>query len=173
MQYVHLDISYTGLTLIQLVLISRFIIYHKSQNISFQCMSTSKETLCQCELLQQNYPAKYCPEQPIECFLTGHLSNQSGTKPNLVAKILATKFGVFFVIHVMFSKYVQYESNDNVIKNYGAVIPHDWDTCFEKIRRATNRGSFLRKLTSKGGTNYFFKIWAPVSLSKCLTPLDV
>ena len=29
---------------------------------------------------------------------------QSGTKPNLVAKILATKFGVFFVIHVMFSK---------------------------------------------------------------------
>ena len=29
---------------------------------------------------------------------------QSGTKPNLVAKILATNFGVFFVIYVMFSK---------------------------------------------------------------------
>ena len=29
-------------------------------------------------------------------------NNQSGTKPNLVAKILATKFGGFFVIHVMF-----------------------------------------------------------------------
>ena len=27
---------------------------------------------------------------------------QSGTNPNLVAKILATKFGGFFVIHVMF-----------------------------------------------------------------------
>ena len=30
--------------------------------------------------------------------------HQSGTKPNLVAKILATNFGVFFVIYVMFSK---------------------------------------------------------------------
>ena len=29
---------------------------------------------------------------------------QSGTKPNLVAKILATNFGVFLVIYVMFSK---------------------------------------------------------------------
>ena len=29
-------------------------------------------------------------------------SNQSGTKPILVAKILATNFGVFFVIYVMF-----------------------------------------------------------------------
>ena len=35
------------------------------------------------------------------------------TKPNLVAKILATKFGVFFVIYC-FKKYVQYESDDNV-----------------------------------------------------------
>ena len=35
------------------------------------------------------------------CSLWRH-SNQSGTKPNLVAKILATKFGVFFVIYVMF-----------------------------------------------------------------------
>ena len=29
---------------------------------------------------------------------------QSGTEPNLVAKILATNFGFFFVILVMFSK---------------------------------------------------------------------
>ena len=29
---------------------------------------------------------------------------QSGTKPNLVAKILATRFGVLFVIYIMFSK---------------------------------------------------------------------
>ena len=34
----------------------------------------------------------------------GSPSIQSGTKPNLVAKILATNFGVFFVIYVMFSK---------------------------------------------------------------------
>ena len=27
-------------------------------------------------------------------------NNQSGIKPNLVAKILATNFGVFFVIHM-------------------------------------------------------------------------
>ena len=31
-------------------------------------------------------------------------NEQSGTKPNLVAKILATNFGVFVVIYVMFSK---------------------------------------------------------------------
>ena len=58
----------------------------------------------------------------------------AGTKPNLVAKILPTKFGVFFVICIMFyKKYVQYESNDNVIKYYGLVIPHDWDVSFEKF----------------------------------------
>ena len=59
---------------------------------------------------------------------------QSGTKPNLVAKILSTKFGVFFVI--MFSKilkYDWYESNDNAIKYYGSVIPHDWEVSFEKF----------------------------------------
>ena len=32
------------------------------------------------------------------------LNKQSGTKTNLVAKILATNFSVFFVINVMFSK---------------------------------------------------------------------
>ena len=32
------------------------------------------------------------------------IHNQSGTKPNMVAKILATNFGVFLVIYVMFSK---------------------------------------------------------------------
>ena len=30
--------------------------------------------------------------------------NQSGTKPNLVEKILATNFGVFYVIYVIFKK---------------------------------------------------------------------
>ena len=43
--------------------------------------------------------------------------------------------------------------NDNVIKYYGSMIPHDWDVSFEKNWRATNCGSFLRKLTSKAGTN--------------------
>ena len=32
------------------------------------------------------------------------MGQQSGTKPNLVSKILATKFGGFFAMHVMFSK---------------------------------------------------------------------
>ena len=32
-----------------------------------------------------------------------------------------------------FRKYVQYESNDNVIKYYDSVIPHDWDVSFEKL----------------------------------------
>ena len=43
--------------------------------------------------------------------------NQSGTKPNLVlvAKNLATNFGIFFVIYVMFSNYVQYQSYYDVM----------------------------------------------------------
>ena len=63
--------------------------------------------------------------------------------------------------------------NDNVIKYYGSMIPHDWDVSFEKNWRATNCGSFLRKLTSKAGTNKFFKVWASMSSVKCHTPLDV
>ena len=61
-------------------------------------------------------------------------TTQSGTKPNLVAKILATKFGVFFVIYNVFQKiYVHYEFDDNVIKYHGSVIPHDWDVNFQKF----------------------------------------
>ena len=48
---------------------------------------------------------------------------QSGTKPNLVAKILHTNFGVFFVIYVMFLKYVQCMSNDNAMEYCGWGIP--------------------------------------------------
>ena len=33
---------------------------------------------------------------------------QSGTKPNLVAKIVATKFGSFLLYILCFEKYVQY-----------------------------------------------------------------
>ena len=33
----------------------------------------------------------------------------------------------------MFKKNVQYESNNNVIKYYGSVIPHDWDVSFENF----------------------------------------
>ena len=49
-----------------------------------------------------------------------------------------------------------YEYNDNVIKYYGSVIPHDWDVSFEKFGGLpSNCGSFLRKLpvTSKAETN--------------------
>ena len=42
-----------------------------------------------------------------------------------------------------------------------------------KIWRATNCGSFLRKLTSMAGTNWFIKVWAPMSSVKCHKPLDV
>ena len=41
---------------------------------------------------------------PVSAFVLLNLAQQSGTKPNLVAQILATNFGVFFVINVMFSK---------------------------------------------------------------------
>ena len=66
-------------------------------------------------------------------FCTWH--NQCGTKPNLIAKILATKFGgFFFVIYVLcFQKYVQNESDDNVIKYHGSEIPHDWGVSFAKF----------------------------------------
>ena len=40
----------------------------------------------------------------VDFLLSSHnqhpITYQSGTKPNLVAKILATKFGVFFVIYI-------------------------------------------------------------------------
>ena len=42
-----------------------------------------------------------------------------------------------------------------------------------KIGSAINYGRFSRKLTSKAGTKSFFKVWAPISLLKCSTPLYV
>ena len=42
---------------------------------------------------------------------------------------------------------------------------------FEKLE-GYQHGSFLRKLTSKSGKKYFFKVSAPMSLVKCHTPLD-
>ena len=48
--------------------------------------------------------------------------------------MLATNFGVFLVIYEMFSiKNLQYESNNNVTKYYGSVIPHNWEMSFEKL----------------------------------------
>ena len=44
----------------------------------------------------------------------------------------------------------QHWSNDNVIKYCDWGIPHNWDMRFG---RATNFGSFSRKLASKAGTN--------------------
>ena len=54
-----------------------------------------------------------------------------------------TKFGsqnfsyqiwcLFCYIYNVFEKYVQYESNDIVIKYYDSVIPHDWDVNLEKF----------------------------------------
>ena len=39
-----------------------------------------------------------------------------------------------FLLYIWcFQKYVQYESNDNVIKYHGSVISHDWDVSFEKF----------------------------------------
>ena len=42
-------------------------------------------------------------------------------------------WGSFLLYIYNVKKYVQYESNDDVIKYYGSVIPHDWDVSFEKI----------------------------------------
>ena len=41
---------------------------------------------------------------------------------------------LFLLYMYCFQKYVQYQSNNNVIKHYNAVIPHDWDMRFEKFR---------------------------------------
>ena len=71
---------------------------------------------------------------PIVDIITNFRANkQSGTKPKLVVKIQATNFGVFFVIYVMFSKNVQYDSNHNRIKYSGSGIPHNWDVSFRKF----------------------------------------
>ena len=40
------------------------------------------------------------------------INEQSGPKPNLVAKILATQFGSFLWGNALFKKHVQYESNN-------------------------------------------------------------
>ena len=50
------------------------------------------------------FNALFSHEIYIRCILDMCADNQSSTKPNLVAKILTTNFGVFFVIYVMFSK---------------------------------------------------------------------
>ena len=57
---------------------------------------------------------------------------QSGSKPKLVAKFLVTNFGVFFCsIYNILKKYAQYhESDNNVIKYYGSLVPHDRDISF-------------------------------------------
>ena len=75
----------------------------------------------------------------------------------MVVKILATNFGVFFVIH---SKYYVFKImfdirgfNNYVIKYYGSTIPHDRDMIFEKFGGLSTVVGFSRKLTSKAGAN--------------------
>ena len=41
-----------------------------------------------------------------------------------------TKLYIYIIIY-WFQKHVHYESNDNVIKYYGSLIPHNWDMSFE------------------------------------------
>ena len=82
---------------------------------------------------------------------------QSGTKPNLLAKILATKFVLFFLLHECFQKYVQYESNDNVIKYHGLMIPHDWDVSFEKFGGLPTVVAFWENLLPMQGQINFSK----------------
>ena len=57
-------------------------------------------------------------------------SHQSGTKPNLVAKILATKFGSFCGIYSALKN--MFTINNDVVKYYGSVI-HAWYMSFEKF----------------------------------------
>ena len=88
-------------------------------------------------------------------------AEQSGTKPNLVDKILSTKFGLFCYMYKMFSKILWFSASP-------------WLRCEHlKIWRATNCASFFRKLTSMAGTNEFFKACAPMSSVKSHTPMDV
>ena len=101
-------------------------------------------------------------------YLISKVQNQSW-KP----KSWLSTLGSFFVPYVMFSKMCLYESNNDVIKYYGSVIPEWLRYGLWKIQRATSGGSFLRKLTSKAGTNWFFKVWTPISSVKCLIQLDV
>ena len=54
---------------------------------------------------------------------------------------------------------------------YGSVIPHDWYVSFENFGGLPNVVDILRILTSKAGTNQFFKVWTPMSSVKCHTPI--
>ena len=69
---------------------------------------------------------------------------------------LATKLGVFLVIYVMFKKYVQCGSNNDVIKYCVWGIPHNWDMIFEKFGGLPTLVAFQEnKLARQEQINYF------------------
>ena len=83
-------------------------------------------------------------------------NKQSGTKPNLIAKIWATNFGAFLWYMQCFKKYVQYGSNNIVLKYYGSVIPHDWDMSFEKFPGLPTVVAFFEEINFQGREKIFF-----------------
>ena len=60
-----------------------------------------------------------------------------------------------------FEKNVQYESNNNVIKHYGAVIPYDWDMCFEKFGGLPTVVAFWEKWLPRQVQINFVKSMSP------------
>ena len=93
-------------------------IQHECQSVLvWHCTARDRRVPCQCEHKKLGVRAQRFPlpdglgqvklpvrQVDLNRFFLFILYKQSGTKPNLVAKILATNFGVFFPIHVMFSK---------------------------------------------------------------------
>ena len=81
------------------------------------------------------------------------LLEQSGTKPNLVAKlwlpILVSFRNIYDVFRIMFNVGLTIMWLSIVVE--GFPTPEIW-----KIQRATNCGSFSRKITWKAGTNKLF-----------------
>ena len=92
----------------------------------------------------------------------GTTIEQSGTKPKLVAKNLPNNFCFFFVTYLIIfeKKYVQYDSDNNVIKYYGSVIPHNWDMSFQKFGGLSAVVAFWEnQLPRQGQISFHTPIW--------------
>ena len=72
-----------------------------------------------------------------------------------------------------FQKYVQYESNNDVIKHYNAVIPHDWDMWFEKFGGLPNVVAFWENQLPRQGQINSLKYEPQRVRWIAFTPLDV
>ena len=67
-----------------------------------------------------------------------------------------------------FQKYIQYKSNNNVIKNHGSVVPYYWDISFEKLGGLPTVCFFFVFFFFKGRDKLVFQSVSPNESSEVL-----